>query len=307
MKIKGSCPNMLGYLLGFTIIFIVKATTAMISAITKWIEKRACAKEVLSTKKDEPILDQEADSFDESEFVFSIVENTKYKEVGGIDKHSPCYPFENAAIRNFFEEINSRKNRPHPIEDWGTVLCAKIDANGRTYNWEWANNHQKIVIRSKGEDYIAKVTYGESKKDDSLYVISLETKDFKLRTTKSKRLAYEDLHKTILDLLKADDVFGYCEGIYGTCYYNELGDETATFNAPLAMKVTEKEWKARYGTSNGQKAWINALAERFGGLQGLASVKALDKIGCFSVKLPDGTIESIKQDAEDAPFDALAF
>lgn len=102
-----------------------------------------------------------------------------------------------------------------------------------------------------------------------------------MQAATQKRLSPETLVKSILSVLKKKELLPYCERVYNTIA--EEGE--AVFNALVALKISEKEFLEKYGTENLQKAWVTALAKRFGGdtEQAVVTPKE-DSVGCYRIK-----------------------
>lgn len=184
------------------------------------------------------------------------------------------------AFASFVEEVNKRKSRPRKILFYASCI------NLQTLT----PNPEKYIILVEEHKvrkfFLIKVYYKNDTKDGSPRVSLVKTTDqgkekFSMQAATQKRLSPETLVKSILSVLKKKELLPYCERVYNTIA--EEGE--AVFNALVALKISEKEFLEKYGTENLQKAWVTALAKRFGGdtEQAVVTPKE-DSVGCYRIK-----------------------
>lgn len=211
------------------------------------------------------------DSFKESK-IRSFKEGETYDE-------RKCSDYTDA-FASFVEEVNKRGSRPRKISFYASCINLKT----------LTPNPEKYVILVEEHKirkfFLIKVYYKNDTKDGSPRVSLVKTVDqgkekFSMQAATQKRLSQETLVKSILSVLKKKELLPYCERVYNTIA--EEGE--AVFNALVALKISEKEFHEKYGTENLQKAWVTALAKRFGGdtEQAVVTLKE-DSVGCYRIK-----------------------
>lgn len=184
------------------------------------------------------------------------------------------------AFASFVEEVNKRKSRPRKISFYASCI------NLQTLTPDPEKYIILVEEHKVRKFFLIKVYYKNDTKDGSPRVSLVKTADqgkekFSMQAATQKRLSPETLVKSILSVLKKKELLPYCERVYNTIA--EEGE--AVFNALVALKISEKEFLEKYGTENLQKAWVTALAKRFGGdtEQAVVTPKE-DSVGCYRIK-----------------------
>ena len=186
------------------------------------------------------------------------------------------------AFASFVEEVSKRKRESRSRKILFYASCINLQT--------LTPDPEKYIVlveeHKARKFFLVKVYYKNDTKDGSPRVSLVKTVDqgkdkLSMQAATQKRLSQETLVKSILSVLKKKELLPYCERVYNTIA--EEGE--AVFNALVALKISEKEFLEKYGTENLQKAWVTALAKRFGGdtEQAVVTPKE-DSVGCYRIK-----------------------